>query len=150
MSVKGFLVSFFISLAVVTSGSASAQDAAAQLKSVEQMRLRALVEANMEVAYRLHSSDFQLITPLGGTVSKDQYLGMIGNGDIDYIEWEPEDIEVKMYSHAAVLRYQATIKILVKGNPDAPSGRFWHTDLYEKRDGQWQVVWSQATEIRGG
>jgi len=28
------------------------------------------------------------------------------------------------------------------------SGRYWHTDLYERRDGQWQVVWSHATEIQ--
>ena len=23
----------------------------------------------------------------------------------------------------------------------------WHTDLYERRDGRWQVVWSHATGI---
>lgn len=148
MTVNSALVGFVISFAVVASGSASAQDAVAELRSVEQERLRSLVEANMETAHRLHASDFQLITPLGGTVSKDQYLGMIASGDIDYVEWEPGSIEVKMYPQAAVLRYQATIRIVVKENPDAPSGHFWHTDLYELRDGQWQVVWSQATQIR--
>ena len=24
----------------------------------------------------------------------------------------------------------------------------WHTDTHERRDGAWQVVWSQATAIR--
>jgi hypothetical protein len=24
---------------------------------------------------------------------------------------------------------------------------FWHTDIYEKRDGHWQAVWSHATRI---
>ena len=26
--------------------------------------------------------------------------------------------------------------------------QLWHTDLYEKNNGRWQVVWSQATTIR--
>ena len=28
-------------------------------------------------------------------------------------------------------------------------GTIWHTDLYEKRDGQWQIVWSQAIAAPG-
>ena len=102
----------------------------------------------MEVARRLHADDFELINPLGGTLSKDQYLGQIASGDIDYLEWEPEAVEVRLYGDVAAIRYQARLRIVVRGLPDAPSGRFWHTDVYEKRSGQWQVVWSQATEIR--
>ena len=30
------------------------------------------------------------------------------------------------------------------------SDRFWHTDMYDLRDGRWQAVWSQATRIRAG
>ena len=36
-------------------------------------------------------------------------------------------------------------EILVRGALD--SGMFWHTDVYEIRDGRWQAVWSQATQI---
>jgi hypothetical protein len=127
---------------------ASAQVAADELRAAERKRLRSLVEADVETARRLHADDFQLINPLGGSVSKDQYLGGIASGDIRYLEWEPGRIEVKLFGDAAVLRYQATLKIAVKGLPDAPSGHFWHTDLYERRNGQWQAVWSQATQIR--
>jgi hypothetical protein len=125
-----------------------ARDAADQLRALERERLRALVDADMEVAGRLHADDFQLINPLGGSLSKAEYLGAIASGDIDYLVWEPETIAVKVYADAAVIRYRATLQIKVKALPDAPSGRFWHTDLYEKRNGAWQVVWSQATQIR--
>ena len=64
---------------------------------------------------------------------------------LDYLFWEPGKMEVGVYGDAAVIRYQAEIKIKVKWTPDAPEGKFWHNDLYEKRDGQWKVVWSQAT-----
>jgi hypothetical protein len=51
-------------------------------------------------------------------------------------------------SDVAVIRYRAQLRISVKGLPNAPSGRFWHVDLYEKRNGRWQAVWSQATQIQ--
>ena len=124
------------------------QDAAQQIRAVEHERLRALVEADIEAANRLHANDFQLINPLGGSLSKDQYLGAIAAGEIDYLVWEPGAIEVKVYGDAAVIRYQAELQIKVKALPEAPSGRFWHTDVYERRNGLWQVVWSQATQIQ--
>jgi len=124
------------------------QDVAQQIRAVEHERLRALVEADVEAAGRLHADDFQLINPLGGSLSKDEYLGAIAAGEIDYLAWEPEAIEVKLYGDAAVIRYQARLQIKVKALPDAPSGRFWHTDVYERRNGLWQVVWSQATQIQ--
>ena len=125
-----------------------AHDGADELRATERERLRSLVDADVETARRLHADDFQLINPLGGSMSKDQYLGGIASGGIRYLEWKPREMAVKLYGDAAVLRYQATLEIAVEGFPDAPSGNFWHTDLYEKRNGQWQVVWSQATQIR--
>jgi len=133
---------------MLATAGVSAEDETSQLRAIERERLRSLVEADMEVARHLHADDFQLINPIGGTLSKDQYLNLIASGDIDYLEWEPEEVEVKQYGDAAVIRYRARLKIVVRGLPDAPTGRFWHTDLYEKRNGQWQAVWSQATEIR--
>jgi hypothetical protein len=130
------------------TATASAQSPADQLRAVEQQRLRALVGADVEVAARLHADDFQLINPLGGSLSKFDYMGAIASGEIDYLVWEPGTIEVKLYGDVAVIRYQAELQIKVKAIPDAPSGRFWHTDVYEKRNGAWLVVWSQATQIQ--
>lgn len=123
-------------------------DAHEELRSIERERLRSLVDADMKIADQLHADDFQLITPLGGALTKAQYLSAVGSGNIDYLEWKPEVIEVKVYGSSAVIRYRAQLRIIVKGLPNAPTGRFWHTDLYEKRNGRWQVVWSQATQIQ--
>ena len=55
---------------------------------------------------------------------------------------------VRVQGTMAVVRYQARIEIALGGHA-LPSLRCWHTDAYELRDGRWQVVWSQATEIQG-
>jgi len=114
------------------------------LRSTERERLRALVTGDVERAARLHTDDFQLINPLGGALSKAQYLGGIGSGQIHYLYWEPEPIEVRLYGDAAVIRYRSELEIVVQGR-HIPRQRYWHTDLYERRGGQWQVLWSHAT-----
>ena len=137
-----------LTLICLSSYITNAQTESEKLRIIEHARLRSLTEANMITADSLHADDFQLITPFGGTLSKGQYLAAIASGDVDYLLWKPDTIEVRLYGNAAVIRYQAEIRIKVKAVPDAPNGRFWHTDLYELRNGTWKVVWSQATQIR--
>lgn len=117
------------------------------LCDTERRRLRALVAADLETAAKLHAADFQLITPIGATLSKDQYLGAIADGHMRYLAWEPGDITVRLYATVAVIRYRAQLEIVFGGHP-VPRSDYWHTDIYEQRDGQWMVVWSQATSIR--
>lgn len=117
------------------------------IRTTERERLRSLVDANIEVARRLHADDFQLINPLGGSLSKEQYLGGIASGQLDYLYWEPETIAVRFYDSVAVIRYRSQLEIVVQGRK-IPRRPYWHIDLYENRNGRWQVVWSQATEIK--
>jgi hypothetical protein len=120
---------------------------AAELAGIERERLRALVERDMDRAAELHADDFELVTPSGRTLSKDEYLEKVRTHDIDYASWDPRDIVVRLYGDAAVLRYPAEIAFIVDGTP-TPRGQYRHIDLYERRDGRWQVVWSQATQVR--
>ena len=114
------------------------------LRSTERERLRALVTGDVERAKQLHTEDFQLINPLGGALSKEQYLGRIVSGQIRYLYWEPESIAVRLYGDVAALRYRSQLEIVVQGR-HIPRQRYWHTDLYERHGAQWQAVWSHAT-----
>jgi hypothetical protein len=128
-----------------TPGASSSLEEA--LRETEERRLQSLVEFDMEVADELHTDDFQLINPAGAPLSKQDYIGGLESGFMDYVTFEPvSDIDVRVYGDAAALRYQSEIEIhLSDGFVDM--GQFWHTDVYELRDGNWQVVWSQATKI---
>ena len=119
-----------------------------QLRKTESARLQSLVAADMSVAESLHADDYELITPGGSTLSKRAYLDQISAGDLDYTVFEPvSETRVRVCGGAAILRYRVRIEINVGGAHD--EGTFWHTDVYEFRDGHWQAVWSQATRIRG-
>jgi hypothetical protein len=128
-------------------GAGAARAEADLLRATERERLRALVAADVPRARELHADDFQLINPLGGALSKEEYLGGIASGQLDYLSWEPDSIAVRLYGDVAVIRYSSHLEIVVRGT-HIPRRRYWHTDLYERRGGRWQVVWSHATGIQ--
>ena len=122
-------------------------DVADLIRATERERLRALVAADLSIADRLHADDFQLINPGGGVLTKAQYLGGIASGYLNYRLWEPDSaIDVRLYGRGAVIRYRSCLHMSLDGAV-GELRQYWHTDVYELRDGRWQAVWSQATAI---
>lgn len=116
------------------------------LDELERQRLHALVQADLEVADALHADDYELINPGGNVLSRSEYPGGIASRELNYHVFEAaSNVRVRSSTGMGVLRYQARIDIEWSGGHDA--GLFWHTDVYEQRDGLWQAVWSHATRI---
>lgn len=141
------LVGVVVAVTMSCGSALTSKSEADVIRATEMERLRALVAADVKVANQIHADDFQLINPLGQSFSKQQYLGGIASGEVDYLVWKPDAIEVRAFGNGAVIRYQSDLEIVVRGQK-VSLRRYWHTDSYEKRNGRWQVVWSQATEIR--
>lgn len=117
----------------------------ARIQQLERERLQALVEADLEMARRVHADDFQLINPAGASLSRSEYLGQIESGDVDYVAWEAGDIVVRLYGNAAMIRYRdVRFDVDSRGQP-VHRGPMSHTNLYERRGDEWRVVWSQAS-----
>lgn len=117
------------------------------LREIERERLHSLVAFNKDAAMQRHADDFQLINPMGGALTREDYLGALESGALIYHTFAPDsEIAVRLFGKAAMLRYRSRIDVEVNGYRSSPHA-YWHTDLYEFRDGRWQVVWSQATAI---
>jgi len=143
LSVLSVVVFAVLSLVVSGCGgnsdTSSSDKASAQVvRATERQRLRALLGHDLDTAQRLHAEDFELINPLGETVSREAY---IDSGDaFAYTAWKPiSPIRVRVHGDSAVIRYESEIEL------HGTRGHYWHTDLYEKRNGQWKIVWSQTT-----
>ena len=117
------------------------------VRDTERLRLRLLVAGDVAAARNLHADDFQLINPAGKTFSREEYLGSLSSGYLDYLQWEPGPIDVRLVGDLAVIRYRSQLQVSLDKKPRELLPH-WHTDLYQKRGGRWQVVWSQATEVR--
>src|SRR5688500_11058583 len=103
---------------------------AAELRANAERRLKAFCAAGQVVCEALHAPYYQLISPGGATLAKDEYLGQIADGSLHYRRFEPEgDIVVLVLGPSAVaLRYRAAIDAVFPAGHDVD--RFWHTDIY--------------------
>jgi hypothetical protein len=121
-----------------SSKGEAAQSTAAVVRNVERQRLHALLTHDLDTAEKLHAADFELINPLGETASKEQYID--SGAAFGYTMWKPiSTIRVRVHGDSAVIRYESELEL------HGSRGHYWHTELYEKRDGVWKIVWSQAT-----
>ena len=117
------------------------------VRAAQRERSAALLSGDMQTAERVHADDFQLVTPLGAVFSKAQYLGAVEAGIIKYSVMELDSpVDVRVHGDVALTRYRVQIEVEVQGQRYARAG-YWFTDAFEKREGRWQIVWSQGTEI---
>ena len=116
------------------------------LRRIETARITALVNADMDVAERLHAADYQLITPRGVALSKTEYLLAVATRELHYLVFEPTtSMDVWGDEQIALVRYRVCIGF---HRSPATTIECWHTDCYRSNEGNWQAVWSQATELR--
>ena len=80
-------------------------------RKLERTRLQSLVERNMDLARQLHAVDFQLITPTGHLYSGDRYLSELESGQLKYLAWDPQEMEVRMHASVTLLRYRARLEV---------------------------------------
>jgi hypothetical protein len=130
-----------------TRASGESPAKADRIRATEQARLDALVHADTRTAGRFMAEDFEVINPAGGVLTRDEYLGAVDGGDIDYLAFRPTSpIDVRLHGDAAVLRFQVHFDLVVGGELHV-THEGWLTELYELRQGEWQAVWEQATAV---
>ena len=129
------------------SKGASTSRQAERLRQTEQKRLQALVDADVAVAGTLIANNFELINPLGEVLTRGDVLGGVGSGALDFLsDTVTSQIKVRVHGNTAVMRYQHTVDIAVAGIGHLTHPA-WTTALYERRKGNWQIVWEQTGAI---
>jgi uncharacterized protein DUF4440 len=127
-------------------GSAQGSSQADRLRAIEHARTQALVEADTATARRLMADDYQGINPGGQPLSRDDLLAPVKAGVLDFlVDRAASPISVRLYGDAAVLRYQRDFDLVIAGT--RLTHKAWSTELYERRDGRWQIVWEQTTAV---
>jgi hypothetical protein len=134
-----------IAAATPMANAGTATSAADQVRTAERTLLRAAVAGDTRTAGRLLAPDFQLIDVTGTPETRADYLANIGGG-VDFVTLTPiKPISVRMLGNNAVARVELKFKVVAHGQTVQHDG--WTTDLFQRSNGHWQVVWSQSTAI---
>ena len=134
-----------IAAATPITNAGTARSAADQVRTAERTLLRAAVDGDTRTAGALLAPDLQLIDPTGGAETRADDLAGIGGG-VDFVTLKPiKPISVRVHGDNAVARLKLKFKVVAFGQTVQHDG--WTTDLWQRRDGRWQLVWSQTTAI---
>jgi hypothetical protein len=118
---------------------------AAQVRAAERTLLSAVVDGDTHTAGALLAPDFQLIDVTGAAESGKAYLATVGGG-VDFVKLQPiSPIKVRVHGSTAVSRLKLHFKVVA--GPVTVEHNGWTTDVFERRDGRWLLVWSQSTAI---
>jgi hypothetical protein len=131
--------------ATASANTDTGRSAADQVRTAERTLLRAELDADTHAAGRLLAPGLQLIDVTGAANTRADYLAAIGGG-VDFVTLKPiGPISVRMQGDSAVARVKLRFKVVAQGQTVQHEG--WTTDLFERRNGRWQLVWSQSTAV---
>lgn len=120
-----------------------------QIKELERAFAKALSHASAENAAKAvdkYEADDIVTTDAAGRVTdKSQDKAMFGSNDVKYESLTMSDMNVRVYGDVAVVTGTSTGKLTFKGHPY--SGTYRATDVWVKRNSNWQLVAQQDTKI---
>jgi Domain of unknown function (DUF4440) len=123
----------------------TASSSAAQVRTAERTVLRASVDADTRTLRAVLAPDFQQIDVTGSAETRADYLSLVA-GTVDFRQLKPlTPIRVRVHGNSAVARFELAFKVVARGTKLQHRG--WNTDLFERRGGRWQLVWSQTTPV---
>jgi hypothetical protein len=105
-----------------------------EVLQAQSARIAAMINADTEELKQLLDEDLTYSHTTGWTETKAGYLETIKSGKIDYLQFSPRDVEVRIYQNTAVLT----------GLVDVNLGRTDFTirflEVQRRVDGQWKLT----------
>jgi ketosteroid isomerase-like protein len=107
---------------------------------------RATLDSDIETLERLYADEYILTTREGKTTTKAVRIAKLKSGELDYLESQRTDVEIRVLGDTAVVTGQTVGRAKRQGQEiDQPLRRF--TCVFAKHRGKWQMLARHACEI---
>ena len=126
----------------------SATDDTNELLRIETDLLNAYVHRDLSVRDRYVADEFVGVDSSGSIYSKQQDMQDMKDGTFALKSFKEEDVQVRLLGDSAVVTGRNTATSVYKGKEDSFTIRF--VDTFLRRDGRWQMVYSQDTNVADG
>jgi ketosteroid isomerase-like protein len=118
-----------------------------ELMKLERDGIEAMKRNDITFMEKLEAPDFLFIDPTGMVHTRDEDLAIARSGDLKIESMNIDEMKVRVYGDTAVVTGQSTVKGAFKTQDI--SGKYRWTDVFVKRNGKWQLVNAQLTQVRG-
>lgn len=120
----------------------------AEVRAVDELRVRALHSGDVKTLRELYADDFVMVTSGGQLRSKGDQLRDIASGAVRHPMVSERILTVRLYGEVAVLLAESSPgSVVMNGAADERARRY--TRVYVWRDGRWQLVTTHVSVVSG-
>ena len=118
---------------------------ASELTQIEHQLVRAWIDGDRKTVDSILASDWSVIDLTGHVLTKVQVMQEFGSGDRRIESGSVDDLNIRMFGEIAIVTGRSVLAGTYKGKHASVVQRF--TDVFARRDGRWQAVASQGTQV---
>ena len=133
-----------LALSLSQSSASASAEIARELTRIEQQLAATWKAGNCSAWGAMVAPDWSVIHLTGSVITKAEALQMCKTPAAPIEAFEVDEISVRSFGDAAVVTGRTTV---VTGGGAAIRVELRFTDVFIRRDGNWQVVASQATRL---
>jgi ketosteroid isomerase-like protein len=116
-----------------------------EILKMEKAFEQAVVRNDADAVGRFLTDDWIIIDPDGGVIDKARFLGVIKSGALTHDQMDSDDVRIRIHGDTAIVTSLTRTKGKFMGQDFTTQERA--TDVLVKKDGRWQVVFSQLTRF---
>jgi ketosteroid isomerase-like protein len=120
-------------------------DVAKELTQIEQKLVKAWLAADRKTVESILADDWSVIDLTGHVLTRSQVLGELGSGERRIESGSVDELNVRTFGNFAIVTGRSVLAGSYQGNRVSVVQRF--TDVFAKREGRWQVIASQGTQV---
>jgi ketosteroid isomerase-like protein len=121
-------------------------DAQSELLEWEKDFAKAVVTNDADAIGKFLVDDWMIVGPDGNIIDKARFVGVIKSGMLTHDLMESDDMQVRTYGDCAVVTGLTRTKAKFSGQEFTTRERA--TDIFVKRAGRWECVFSQLTTFK--
>ena len=116
-----------------------------EISKMEKDFGQAVIKNDAETVGQFLTDDWIIIDPDGGVIDKARFLGVIKSGALTHERMDSDDVRIRVYGDTAIATARTRTKGKFMGQDFTTQERA--TDVLLKKDGRWQIVFSQLTRF---
>jgi len=116
-----------------------------EILKIEKDFEQAVIKNDSDAVGQFLTDDWIIIDPDGGVIDKARFLSVIRSGTLTHEQMDSDDVRIRAYGDTAIATALTRTKGKFMGQDFTTQERA--TDVLVKRDGRWQIVFSQLTRF---
>jgi hypothetical protein len=124
----------------------ASEDPLKEVTALEKARFKAQIAMDVPALRPMLADDLYYCHSTGVCQNKEDFIGFVTSGTNKYVAMDVISMKPRLVDGAVVVNGKLDIRVISNGKEQHFQGIY--TDVYAKRDGRWQLVTWQSTQVR--